>query len=503
MTKFGGHSNAFTAATSTNYYFELSATSTSNSQSSSAANSQSSLPVPKSKAPLYGGLDRFSQFFINPLFLEDSLDRELRAVDSENKKNLQSDAWRLMQLSKTLSSPDHPFHKFSTGSYKTLHDDPIGRGVKIRDEFIAFHTKHYSANRMKLVVLGRESLDELQEWVQELFSDVQDQNLKQLRWDGIPALGHDDLLTETFAKPVMDQRNLDIYFPYPDEDHLYASHPSRYISHLIGHEGPGSILAYIKAKGWANGLSAGATPQCPGTAFFSIGIRLTESGLAHYQDIVAIVFQYIAMLKEQAPQRWIVDEMSKLADVDFKFRQKIPASRTTSMLSGQMQKPGPPDQILSAQSLIREFSPDAINAGLACLNAENFRIRVVSQEFPGVWDKKEKWYGTDYKYGKIPEEFLGKIRKAARATAAERPAELQWPVVNEFVPHRLDVEKKDVKTPTLSPKLIRNDANVRTWWKKDDQFWVPKANVNVVLRSPLANAHSLLGRNGPALQGAC
>jgi insulysin len=42
-------------------------------------------------------------------------------------------------------------------------------------------------------------------------------------------------------------------------EEFYESHPSRYLSHLIGHEGPGSILALIKAKGWANGLGAGGS----------------------------------------------------------------------------------------------------------------------------------------------------------------------------------------------------------------------------------------------------
>jgi len=411
----------------------------------------------------------------------------LQAVDSENKKNLQSDPWRLMQLSKSLSSPEHPFHKFSTGNYKVLHDDPIGRGVKIRDEFINFYQKHYSANRMKLAILGRESLDELQGWVQELLSDVKNQDLPQSRWDGISVFREEDLQTQTFAKPVMDQRKLDIYFEYPDEEHMYESHPSRYISHLIGHEGPGSILAYIKAKGWANGLSAGGSTQCPGTAFFSVGVRLTSAGLENYHEIVKIIFQYIAMIKEQPPQEWIVDEMRRLAEVEFKFREKMPASSTTSGLSGHMQKPWPRDRLLGAQLLITKFDPEAIKRGLDHLNPDNFRIRVVSQDIPGDWDKKEKWYGTEYKYEKIPADFLEEIRAAAKASARERPAELHWPAVNEFIPQRLDVEKKDVKEPAILPKLIRNDQNVRTWWKKDDQFWVPKASVNVLLRSPFAN----------------
>ena len=384
---------------------------------------------------------------MRPLFLEDTLDRELQAVDSENKKNLQSDPWRLQQLNRSTSGKQHPYHKFSTGNYKLLHDDPIGRGVKIREAFIDFYKDHYSANRMKLAVLGRESLDELESWVQDFFSDVPNQDFPKLRWDGIPICDEENMGTQMFVKPVMDQRMLDMFFPYPDEEDLYASRPGRYISHLIGHEGPGSILAYIKNKGWATSLSAGVNPICPGSAIFGVTTRLTESGLKNYGEVVKVIFQYIAMIKEQPPQEWIVDEMMKLAEVDFKFRQKIPASRTVSGLSGTMQRPYPRDQLLSAQALIRKFNPEAIKLGLDALNPDNFRLSVVSQDYADVVDRKEKWYGTEYKYEKIPSNVMEEIRKAASGSPNDRPAELHLPAVNEFVPQRLDVEKKETKDP--------------------------------------------------------
>lgn len=58
---------------------------------------------------------RFAQFFISPLFNEDSADREVNAVNSEHEKNLQSDAWRFDQLEKSSSKLGHPFRKFGTG----------------------------------------------------------------------------------------------------------------------------------------------------------------------------------------------------------------------------------------------------------------------------------------------------------------------------------------------------------------------------------------------------
>ncbi|KAE8149605.1 a-pheromone processing metallopeptidase Ste23 [Aspergillus avenaceus] len=488
LASHSGSSNAYTASTETNYFFEVSATSESSDGSSngtaSTAEANGSEAAAKSKSPLYGALDRFAQFFVSPLFLESTLDRELRAVDSENKKNLQSDLWRLMQLNKSLSNPKHPYHHFSTGNLQTLKEEPQKRGLNVRDEFIKFYEKHYSSNRMKLVVLGRESLDEMEEWVGDLFAGVKNKELPQNRWDDVQPWSADDMSKQIFAKPVMDTRSIDMYFPFLDEEDLYECQPSRYISHLIGHEGPGSILAYIKAKGWANGLSAGVMPVCPGSAFFTVSIRLTQEGLRQYREVVKVVFEYIAMLREREPEKWIFDESKNLAEVEFRFKQKTPASRFTSRLSSVMQKPLPREWLLSG-SLLRDFQPELIKKALSYLSADNFRMIVVAQDYPGDWDSKEKWYGTEYKIEDVPQDFKAEIQKALDTTPESRLSELHMPHKNEFVPTRLTVEKKEVSEPAKTPKLIRHDDHVRLWYKKDDRFWVPKATIHITLRNPL------------------
>lgn len=58
------------------------------------------------------------------------------------------------------------------GNVETLGDDPQKGGVDIRTELLKFHAKYYSANMMRLVVLGRHGLDELQEMVVDMFSPV-------------------------------------------------------------------------------------------------------------------------------------------------------------------------------------------------------------------------------------------------------------------------------------------------------------------------------------------
>ena len=111
INKHGGSTNAYTSLNRTNYYFDI------------------------SSKHFEKGLDIFSQFFINPLFKESSVEREINAVDSEHSKNKNSDMWRFYQIVKTISNPNHPFSKFGTGSRVTL-DKP-----KIRDKLLRIFLK--------------------------------------------------------------------------------------------------------------------------------------------------------------------------------------------------------------------------------------------------------------------------------------------------------------------------------------------------------------------------
>ena len=201
-----------------------------------------------------------------------------------------------------------------------------------------------------------------------------------------------------------------------------------------------------------------------------------------------IFFQYVALLREKPPQEWIFEEQKGIADVNFKFKQKTPASRFTSKTSSVMQKPIPREWLLSGQSKLRKFDPAAIERGIACLRPDNFRLTIVSRDYPGNWDKKEAWYGTEYSSESIPEGFLAEICAAASAATKERFSALHLPHKNQFIPTKLEVEKKEVKEPAPAPRLIRNDEVARTWFKKDDTFWVPKANLVVSCKNPIVYA---------------
>lgn len=61
----------------------------------------------------------------------------------------------MFQLEKSLSNPEHPYCHFGTGNLETLFENPKKNGQDIRQELLKFHDSYYSANIMKLCVLGR------------------------------------------------------------------------------------------------------------------------------------------------------------------------------------------------------------------------------------------------------------------------------------------------------------------------------------------------------------
>ncbi len=98
-------------------------------------------------------------------------------IGTEYKKNLQSDSRRVYQLLKSSSDPLHPFNRFDTGNWETLRDQPREMGLVLLNELKQFHRRYYSANLMKVVLLGRESLDTLESLAREkckVFYDIKD-----------------------------------------------------------------------------------------------------------------------------------------------------------------------------------------------------------------------------------------------------------------------------------------------------------------------------------------
>ena len=93
-----------------------------------------------------------------------------------------------------------------------------------------------------------------------------------------------------------------ISFPIPPIDGQYRTKPYRYVSHVLGHEGAGSLLSLLKAQGWADQLMAGESRSHSDFANFDVTVELTDEGNPYVEEIVALVFACIAMIRSSSSQ---------------------------------------------------------------------------------------------------------------------------------------------------------------------------------------------------------
>lgn len=429
---------------------------------------------------LPGALDRFAQFFIAPLFTDSCTEREILAVDSENKKNLQVDMWRLFQLEKSTSSKSHHYWRFGTGNKQTLWDTPLSEGRGIRNELIQWYNEHYSANLMKLVVIGKDSLDDLAKLASKTFAPVKNKDLPAQDYTGSPFTSA-ELQHHVFAQTVRNMRTLELLFPIADQDPMFASRPGHFITHFLGHEGEGSILSHLRKLGWADSLSAGAGSGASGFDFFKISLQLTAAGLAKHEEVVKIVFQYIELLRSTPPLEWAFKEQSMLNEIGFRFVEKGKPSSYVVQLATQMQKPFPRQWLLSAPWLLKDWQPKLVEEQLKSLTPENCRITVASQEpVNGLeWDQKEQWYGTRYRQQPFDSQTF------VPQPEVSKPDGLHLPSPNSFIPSNLDIlgtKPSGNAGPSRRPELLRQTPTSRLWHKQDDRWFVPRAGVALYIK---------------------
>lgn len=458
LSKHSGHSNAYTSSEHTNYYFEVGADH------------------------LEGALDRFAQFFICPLFSTSCKDREIRAVDSENKKNLQNDLWRTYQLDKLTSNPAHPYNGFSTGNYETLNNEPVGRGLNVRDVLLQFYKEQYSANIMSLVILGKESLEDLTEWAITKFSDVPDNTLPRPSYGDELIYAPEQMGTLTKVRPIMVSNKLEFSFLIPsDMEDQWRSKPAQYYSHLLGHESKGSLLYYLKSLNWVIELSAGNMKVCQGSSLFLVELELTPEGLSNWESVVVHFFEYLKMAKSGEPQFWLWKEISDMSKIDFRFRQKSGTASTVSKISNNLYKftedyHVPPKNLLD-YSILRDFEPSEIKNYGEHLLPSNFRLNLTSQLLENL-PEREKWYGTEYSFERVSPSLMNKLK------TVDNNKSLHLPLPNTFIPEDFSVHGEKASKPLCHPYLITDSAKFETWYKQDDTFCVPKGYIHLTIHAP-------------------
>ena len=443
ISEHGGSHNAYTSTENTNYFFDVDV------------------------QYLEQTLDRFAPFFTDPTFDSAYVDRERNAVESEYRLKIKNDLRRKWDVVREVINPKHPQSKFTVGNLDTLSNSPQS---PVRDDLITMYETYYSANLMKLVVLGTESLDQLQAMVSSRFSGIKDQQV-QIQPHGSPLIASSKLPMEITVKPVKELRELSLMFEIPSVKEHWRTKPVQYLSSLIGHEETGSLLDVLKEKGWAEALGAGLSLEDRNAAVFTINISLTPQGLANRDTLVGLVFAWLDLIKQQGIEQWRQTELARVGEIDFRYLEQQDPMGYVSMLASRMQR-YPIQEVLREPYLTNEFDTQIIDAVLQKLNPNNLILMVTDPD--AKLKKRSIYYQAPYAVRAIDQALIKTWQAPNASSAFKLPAE------NKFIPRDLSLIAP-IHDEGSPPQLVIDNDALQVWHLENTQFGVPRANIIIKL----------------------
>nr|GLL33514.1 nardilysin-like isoform X1 [Ipomoea trifida] len=467
LSKHGGSSNAYTETEHTCYHFEV------------------------KREFLYGALKRFSQFFVSPLVKAEAMEREVLAVDSEFNQVLQNDSCRLQQLQCHTSAPGHPFNRFFWGNKKSL-SDATERGVNLREQIFKLYHDNYYGKKMKLVIIGGETLDVLESWVLELFSTVKKGDMvKSSSRLETPIWKAGKLY---WLEAVKDVHILELSWTLPSLRKDYLRKAEDYLAHLLGHEGRGSLLFFLKTKGWVTSISAGVGDEGMHRSsiayIFGMSIHLTDSGLTKIFDIIGFVYQYLKLLREVSPQEWIFKELQDIGLMEFRFIEEEPQDEYAAELAENLLV-YPPEDVVYGDYAYEIWDEQLIKYILGFFRADNMRVDIVTKSLNNSSDVQcEPWFGSQYVEEYIPSSLLELWKDPP-----EIDVSLHLPAKNDFIPSDFSIRADTISCDGgNAPKCILDEPLMKFWYKLDKTFKLPRANTyfRVTLKGAYSNLRNAL-----------
>jgi len=234
---------------------------------------------------------------------------------------------------------------------------------------------------------------------------------------------------------------------------LLRTKPETIVSHLIGHEGKGSLRSYLTEKGWANGIDSAIGSELSDLWLFEVSIELTELGFKNRDKVAEAVFAYIKLLSEGRGRGsgnggegegevngggsinsinipdYIFEEIRQLGKISFEYSEKIEPADYVSGIANDMQHFRAPSQYLTGARLFGLYSSKAtvsdgngaqknqkndkndmliklggaradsrqeVSRFLSQLQASQCRVTVISKDFQGKTRHSAPYYGTPF-----------------------------------------------------------------------------------------------------------
>jgi len=258
LNENGGYSNAYTSTFETVYFFTI------------------------FNEKLEEAIDMFSRFFIDPLFDEGSVNREINAIQSEHDKNIQQDNWRMSHFYGLISKKDSMINKFGTGDLSSLQKDGL------RDRMIAYYKQYYVSSNINITTVSKLSNNTVKKYIEKSFSNIPTKVEPKISLvkPFFELKGKD-----YFLKSVSKDHSMIYLWEIPDHTNYLSTHSNYIISHVISSDTDGSLKSFLVKKGLIKNIYSYVMDE----GIFILNVRLSK--LDNWREVDSYVRYYMNDLK--------------------------------------------------------------------------------------------------------------------------------------------------------------------------------------------------------------
>ena len=393
INNFGGSCNAYTALFETVYFFNI-INSTHNKTK---------------KTNLEIVLDIFSQFFIEPLFNEDSVEREINAIESEHKKNLNEPLWIGRQIIYNLSKKNSGVNRFTTGTKKSLGVDNNSASSfkKLRNKMIEFYNSYYCSDNMCLTIQSNEDIETIEKYIDQYFSIIP---MKKAKKNNIIPFEKFEKFTQEYQLiPSTDSNEIYYFWQVPSINSYFNNKVINIVNDIIEYNGPNNLQNILKKEGLCNYIY---------TWYLTEGIYILKINISNLHNIknqimkinIIVANYFNNFLPNLDWKKYYLYEKNKY-ETNYNYNDIIDNAELVNIISNNLHYYEPINVYSGNFLIISKDNENNINSIKKLVAMLHFNKVNIIYSTHTILDKnaaskfiKDKYYSN--KYGKLNNTFL-------------------------------------------------------------------------------------------------
>src|SRR5690554_2724961 len=324
---------------------------------------------------------------------------------------------------------------------------------------------------MRLVVIGPQPLDELEQMSRQAFSHLPKRTTMLS-----PA---NPVLLDTSRLPARidiqtrgEAATLNLLIPLPADPAIAHYKPVEYLQYVLDHQAPGSLQQQLRARGFIYQLIVGSGLGLGGQQTVSVTAALTPQGVEQIDQLIAELFAAFAAVREQALNPQLYAAFGNLLKVqEYISDQDSPRDLALHLLKQWRHYPAA--EIRRGEYQLAPYQAERLARFFEALSPDNTLVILAHDQAEA--DQFSEPYRIGYGLHRITPEQLSLWHQAGPMERLNLSPQIQ------FLPQELKVWQIDNEP---RPTLVHQGDGVQLWKVFNQMGNTPRTRLYVALEAP-------------------